>query len=79
MISGARCSMGVSRVSFDPLGVPLTAHDYEYAFRRLLDPTLPGRAYASAAYDIAGAQELSEFTALMLNVTRRLKPQRSGL
>ena len=45
-------------------GVPLTAHNYEYAFRRLLDPALPGRACASAAYDIQGAQELSEFTAL---------------
>jgi oligopeptide transport system substrate-binding protein len=52
-------------------GVPLTAHNYEYAFRRLLDPALPGRAYASSAYDIRGAQELSEFTALTDTVRLR--------
>ena len=58
-------------------GVPLTARNYEYAFRRLLNPTLPGRAYASSAYDIRGAQELSEFTAL--TDTMRLRSLQDGL
>ena len=41
-------------------GTPLTAHNFEYAFRRLFDPNLQGRDYASVAYDIAGSQALSE-------------------
>ncbi len=41
-------------------GQPLTAHNFEYAFRRLFDPTVQGRSYASVAYDIKGSQELSE-------------------
>ncbi len=45
-------------------GVPLTAHNFEYAWRRLFDPTIPGRNTASMAYDIRGAQTLSEFTDL---------------
>ena len=42
-------------------GTPLTAYNFEYAFHRLFDPTLPGRAMASIAYVIQGAKELSEF------------------
>ena len=45
-------------------GVPLTAHNFEYAWRRLFDPTVPGRDLASLGYDIQGAQALSEFTDL---------------
>ncbi len=41
-------------------GTPLTAKNFEYAWKRLFDPTLPGREYAFVAYDIKGAQELSE-------------------
>src|SRR5256885_947920 len=43
-------------------GQPVTAHNYEYAFRRLFDPNLPGREYASVAYDIKGAADLDVFT-----------------
>ncbi|MCA9883443.1 MAG: peptide ABC transporter substrate-binding protein [Anaerolineae bacterium] len=42
-------------------GTPLTAFNFEYAFKRLFDPTLVGRPSASMAYVIRGAQELSEF------------------
>ncbi len=52
-------------------GVPLTAHNFEYAFRRLFDPRVKGRDYASVAYVIAGAQQLSEFQ----NVTDTVKLQ----
>ncbi|MGI8586767.1 MAG: ABC transporter substrate-binding protein [Chloroflexia bacterium] len=45
-------------------GQPLTAHNFEYAFRRLFDPRIPGRDYASIAYDIKGAADLDAFTAL---------------
>jgi oligopeptide transport system substrate-binding protein len=41
-------------------GTPLTAKNFEYAWQRLFDPTLAGREYAFVAYDIKGAQELSE-------------------
>ncbi len=41
-------------------GTPLTAYNYQYAFKRLFDPTLPGRPQASTAYVIRGAKELSE-------------------
>jgi len=41
-------------------GTPLTANDFEYAFKRLFDPRIEGRDYASIAYVIKGAQELSE-------------------
>lgn len=50
-------------------GQPLTAKNFEYAFRRLFDPTVQGRSYASVAYDIKGSQELSE----MENVTDTAK------
>jgi oligopeptide transport system substrate-binding protein len=43
-------------------GTPLTAKNFEYAWRRLFDPTLAGRDYASVAYDIKGSQDLSEMT-----------------
>lgn len=58
-------------------GTPLTAYNFEYAFRRLLDPNLPGRVFASLAYVIRGAQELSEFQTP--TDTMRLKQLQDGL
>jgi oligopeptide transport system substrate-binding protein len=40
-------------------GKPLTAYNFEYAYRRLFDPRITGRDYATAAYVIKGAQDLS--------------------
>jgi oligopeptide transport system substrate-binding protein len=39
-------------------GTPLTAKNFEYAWKRLFDPRVTGRVYASVAFDIAGAEEL---------------------
>ncbi len=58
-------------------GTPLTAKNFEYAFQRLFDPTLPGRDYASVAYDIKGSQDLSEFTTL--TDTAKLKQLQDAL
>ena len=41
-------------------GKPLGAKDFYYGWTRLLDPALPDRNYAYIAYDIKGAQDLSE-------------------
>lgn len=41
-------------------GEPITAKNFEYSWRRLFDPNVPGRSYASVAYDIKGAAELSD-------------------
>jgi oligopeptide transport system substrate-binding protein len=41
-------------------GKDLTAKDFYYGWTRLLDPTIPDRNYAYIAYDIVGAQDLSE-------------------
>ena len=40
-------------------GVPVTSHDFVYAWRRILDPET-GAPYASLMYTIAGAQEINE-------------------
>jgi ABC-type oligopeptide transport system substrate-binding subunit len=39
-------------------GTPLTASNFEYAWKRLLDPRVTGKTYSYLAYDIAGAEEL---------------------
>lgn len=39
-------------------GSPLTARNFEYAWKRLLDPRVHGKSYSWLAYDIAGAYEL---------------------
>ncbi|HST04269.1 MAG TPA: ABC transporter substrate-binding protein [Chloroflexia bacterium] len=39
-------------------GTPLTAGNFVYAWKRLLDPRINGRPYSYLAYDIAGASEL---------------------
>jgi len=39
-------------------GQPLTAKNFDYAWHRLFDPTVPNRQYSSIAYDIVGAEEL---------------------
>lgn len=40
-------------------GTPITAHDFEYALRRAVDPTVPGKQYVSLLFDVYGAQELA--------------------
>ncbi len=40
-------------------GTPLTAKDFEYAFRRLLDPKTIGAPYASIQYDIKNARAVN--------------------
>jgi oligopeptide transport system substrate-binding protein len=40
-------------------GTPLTANDFVYGFRRLLDPKTIGAAYASIQYDIKNAREVN--------------------
>ncbi|MGN0314906.1 MAG: peptide ABC transporter substrate-binding protein [Fusicatenibacter sp.] len=37
-------------------GVPVTAHDYEYGWKRLLDPSI-GYDYASFIFNVVGAEE----------------------
>jgi ABC-type oligopeptide transport system substrate-binding subunit/class 3 adenylate cyclase len=37
-------------------GVPVTAHDYAYAWKRMLDPAT-GAPFASELYDVAGARD----------------------
>ena len=39
-------------------GQPLTAKNFEYAWKRLFDPRVPNKQYSFVAYDIAGAEEL---------------------
>ncbi len=39
-------------------GTPLTARNFEYAWKRLLDPRVHGKSYGWLAYDIEGAYEL---------------------
>lgn len=39
-------------------GQPLTAKNFEYAWKRLFDPRVPNRQYSSIAYDIVGAEDL---------------------
>ncbi len=41
-------------------GTPLSAQNFYDGWMRLLDPTIPDRNYAYIAYDIKGAQALSE-------------------
>lgn len=38
-------------------GQPLTAKNFEYAWKRLFDPRVPNKQYSFVAYDIAGAEE----------------------
>jgi len=38
-------------------GTPLTAKNFEYAWKRLFDPRVPNKQYSFVAYDIAGAEE----------------------
>lgn len=40
-------------------GTPITAHDFEYALRRAVDPTVPGKQYVSLLFDLYGARELA--------------------
>ncbi len=40
-------------------GTPLTAHDFVFAFRRLLDPTTVGAVYASLQYPLKNAQAIN--------------------
>lgn len=40
-------------------GVPVTAHDYEYGWKRLLNPEY-GYSYASFAYNVVGAEEYNK-------------------
>ena len=42
-------------------GEPVTAHDYEYGWKRLLNPEY-GYSYASFAYNIVGAEEYNKGT-----------------
>jgi len=44
-------------------GQPLTAKNFEYAWKRLFDPRVPNRQYSSIAYDIVGAEELDAMEA----------------
>lgn len=44
-------------------GAPITAHDFEYALRRAVDPRVPGKQYVSLLFDIQGARELAEMDA----------------
>lgn len=44
-------------------GTPLTAKNFEYAWKRLFDPRVPNRQYSFVAYDIAGAEELDTASA----------------
>jgi len=39
-------------------GTPLTAKNFEYAWKRLFDPRVPNKQYTFVAYDIKGAEEL---------------------
>lgn len=39
-------------------GTPLTSSNFEYAWKRLLDPRVSGKSYSWLAYDIEGAYEL---------------------
>jgi oligopeptide transport system substrate-binding protein len=39
-------------------GTPLTAKNFEYAWKRLFDPRVPNRQYSFVAFDIAGSEEL---------------------
>jgi len=38
-------------------GTPLTAKNFEYAWKRLFDPRVPNKQYSFVAYVIAGAEE----------------------
>lgn len=40
-------------------GQPVTAHDFVYAFRRLLNPKTVGAVYASLQYDIKNARDVN--------------------
>lgn len=40
-------------------GTPITAHDFEYALHRAVDPTVPGKQYVSLLFDLKGARELA--------------------
>ncbi len=40
-------------------GTPITAHDFEYALRRAVDPNVTGKQYVSLLFDVQGAQELA--------------------
>lgn len=42
-------------------GTPITAHDFEYALKREVDPNVIGRSYASILFDVKGARELNAF------------------
>lgn len=39
-------------------GTPMACADFEYALKREVDPTVPGKLYTSIVYDIKGAEEL---------------------
>jgi oligopeptide transport system substrate-binding protein len=39
-------------------GKPLTAKNFEYAWKREMDPRVPNRQYSFVTYDIVGAEEL---------------------
>lgn len=39
-------------------GTPMACADFEYALKREVDPTIPGKQYTSILYDIKGAAEL---------------------
>jgi ABC-type oligopeptide transport system substrate-binding subunit len=44
-------------------GTPITCADFEYALKREVDPTVPGKQYTSIVYDIRGAAELDALVA----------------
>lgn len=54
-------------------GKRVTAHDFVYSFRRLLDPALGGE-YAYIVYPIRLAEELNSFDALAGSVKRTIAP-----
>lgn len=42
-------------------GTPITAKDYEYSLKRIVDPCIAGKQYTSIMYDVKGAQALDDY------------------
>lgn len=55
-------------------GRPLTAYDFEWSFKRAMDPRTAGR-YTSLYYDVKGARELNEATQASDAEIARLKSE----
>jgi oligopeptide transport system substrate-binding protein len=71
---GLRYTFRLRRDSCWSDGVPITAADFVYSWRRVLDPRL-GAEYAYMLHSVRGARALNTFDALAETIERQLLPE----